>query len=63
MMNDKGYNMKIEKYRFYAIVCVKRNEVISWFNNRVYLGKYVMSAYNQIRDKERYKIYQVDTFI
>ena len=55
--------MNIKKNRYYAIINVKHGKIIEWFNNRVYLGKWVMLAYNQIPDKENYKIFPVDGYI
>lgn len=51
--------MAIDKDAYYAIIKKDNNNVHDWFNNRVYLGKYVMLAYNQITNKEDYKVYLV----
>lgn len=48
--------MKIDKDQYYAIVCKEGNNIYKWFNNRVYLGRWVMLAYNQIKDKEKYSV-------
>lgn len=51
--------MKIDKDKFYAIVCMCGGKVLKWFNNRVYEGRYVLNVYNKIKDKEHYKIYLI----
>ena len=48
--------MKIDNDAYYAIINKDGNNVYDWFNDRVYLGRWVMSAYNQIKDKDKYKI-------
>ena len=50
-------NIKTDKY--YAIVKKENNKTTTFFNNRIYLGKFVKSAYNQIKNKEEYQIMQV----
>lgn len=55
--------MKIDKKNFYVIIQTDEYNIITdWFNWRVYLGRYVMSAYNQIKNKETYKIYRLCGF-
>lgn len=48
--------MEIKKEEFYVIVKFDKNNIIEYFNNRIYIGKYVMLAYNQITNKEEYTI-------
>ena len=57
--------MKIDKDAYYAIISKddKTNIVYGWFNNRVYLGRWVMSAYNQIKNKSDYKIYLINNVL
>ena len=52
--------MKINKSYFYAIIKIDdKNIIVDWFNWRVYTGRYVTSAYKQIKNKEDYKIYRL----
>lgn len=48
--------MKIDKNKYYSIIKKEADGTTTIFNNRVYLGRYVMLAYNQIPNKEKYKI-------
>lgn len=48
--------MKINKDKFYAIIKKDTNGTVTFFNNRIYSGRYVMSAYTQIPNKEHYQI-------
>jgi hypothetical protein len=52
--------MKIDKSKYYAIVELWEGKVLDWWKNRVYEGRYVLNAYNKIKDKEGYKIYLLD---
>lgn len=51
--------MKIDKDKYYAIVRLENGKVISYFNSRIYSGRFVMSAYNQMQNKESYTICQI----
>ena len=51
--------MNINKTGHYVIVKKVKGMAVEYFNNRVYLGKYVKSAYTQIPNKEEYTICQV----
>lgn len=52
--------MMINKNDFYVIIQTDKDNIVTdWFNWRVYPGRYVMSAYNQIKSKETYKIYRL----
>ena len=52
--------MKINKNDFYVIIQTDKDNVVTdWFHWRVYPGRYVMSAYNQMKNKETYKIYKL----
>lgn len=53
--------MKIEKDKYYAIVRLENGKVISYFNYRIYSGRFVMSAYNQMQNRESYTIVQIKT--
>lgn len=55
--------MKIDKDKYYAIVCMINHKVLGWFNNRVYKGRYVLNVYNKIKNKEYYKIYLIGNLI
>ena len=55
--------MKIDKDAYYAIIDKNKEGVYDWFNNRVYIGKWVLSAYNQIKNKENYKIYLISNVL
>lgn len=48
--------MKIAKDKYYGIFRKELDGTITWFNKRLYLGKYVLLAYNQIPNKELYRI-------
>ena len=51
--------MKIYDNACYAIINKDGGDVYDWFKNRVYLGRWVINAYNQIKNKDGYKIYLV----
>lgn len=55
--------MKIDNDAYYAIINKDGGNVYDWFNDRVYLGRWVMSAYNQIKNKEQYKIYLISNVL
>lgn len=49
--------MIIESNKYYAILCLSNNGLcLDWFKDKVYLGRYVLNAYNKIKDKHNYKI-------
>ena len=54
MKNEKELAISYDKY--YSIVKFEGKKIVSIFNNRVYLGRYVSSAYTQIPNKEEYTI-------
>lgn len=54
MGNEK--ELKICNDKYYTIVKLEKNKVVGIFNNRIYLGRYVSSAYTQIPNKEEYTI-------
>ena len=51
--------MIIKNDRFYIIVKEDNKGNITIFNNRVYLGRWVKSAYKQIKNREEYKIVKI----
>jgi hypothetical protein len=55
--------VKIDNDAYYAIISKDGSNVYEWFNDRVYLGRWVMSAYNQIKDKDKYKIYLISNVL
>lgn len=51
--------MDIKNEKYYAIVKFDGKKIVDIFNNRVYLGKFVKSAYSQTPNKDEYVICQV----
>ena len=51
--------MEIKKEEYYAIVKMENGRITEYFNSRVYLGKFVMSAYRQIKNAEDFVICKV----
>lgn len=57
---------KIQKDFYYAIVRIDDEsayfrKIDRFYNNRIYLGRYVMSAYKQIKNRNNYTIVQIFT--
>ena len=48
--------MEIKRECFYTIAKIVNGKAVEYFNNRIYLGRFVMLAYNQIPNKEEYSI-------
>lgn len=48
--------MEIKRDAYYVIAKMENDKIVDYFNLRVYTGRYVMLAYNQIPNKENYCI-------
>lgn len=51
--------MVIDKNKFYVIIEFVNGNIADIFNMRIYSGKFVMLAYNQIKNKEKYTIVEI----
>lgn len=52
--------MEIKKDKYYVIARIENGVTLDYFNLRVYSGRYVMLAYNQIPNKEDYCICSIN---
>ena len=60
-MVKKGELMEIKRDKYYVIAKISDDKSIEdYFNLRVYSGRYVMLAYNQIPNKEEYCICSIN---
>lgn len=55
----KQQTLVIDETKYYVILLKIDNKITKIFNNKIYLGKYLMLAYNQIPNNSLYEIKEV----